>query len=161
MDARIREAVLADLPVVLELVHELAVYEREPDAVEATEEGFREALFPAHGHPTTFCHVAERDGRVVGIAVWYLSFSTWTGGNGIWLEDLFVRPDQRGTGLGRALLQTLAEVCVERGYQRLEWWVLDWNAPSIAFYESLGARAQDEWKTYRLAGDALGELGSG
>ena len=102
----------------------------------------------------------EVDGEVVGMAVWYLTFSTWTGVNGIWLEDLFVQPGQRGSGLGRELLATLARTCVERGYQRLEWWVLDWNEPSIGFYESLGARAQDEWTVFRMDGAALGELGA-
>lgn len=158
--ARVREATPDDVPAILALVHALALYEKEPDAVEATEDDFRHALFPEHGHPTTFCHVAEVDGRVVGIAVWYLSFSTWTGRNGIWLEDLFVTPEHRGSGLGKELLRTLARVCTERGLRRLEWWVLDWNAPSIAFYESLGAVAQDEWTTYRLDGDALTTLGS-
>lgn len=157
----VREAVAADVPVILDLVRALAVYEREPDAVEATEADFAAALFPADGHPTTFCHVAEIEGQVVGMALWFCSFSTWTGRNGIWLEDLFVLPEHRGSGLGKELLRTLARVCVERGWRRLEWWVLDWNAPSIAFYESLGAVAQDEWTTYRLTGDALGELASG
>lgn len=156
----VREATPADLPVILELVHALALYEKEPDAVEASEDDFRTALFPEHGHPTTFCHVAEVDGRVVGMAVWYLSFSTWTGRNGIWLEDLFVVPEHRGSGLGKELLRTLARVCAEQGLRRLEWWVLDWNAPSIAFYESLGAVAQDEWTTYRLDGEQLAALGA-
>ena len=159
-DPRVREAVPDDLPAILQLVHDLAAYEKEPDAVEATLEHFAAALFPEDGPPTTYCHVAEVDGTVVGMAVWFLSFSTWTGRNGIWLEDLFVQPDQRGSGLGRALLQRLAQICVERGYTRLEWWVLDWNAPSIAFYEALGATAQDEWTTYRVDGEALATLGS-
>ena len=89
------------------------------------------------------------------MAVWFLSFSTWTGTHGIWLEDLYVTPDQRGSGLGGELLATLAALCVERGYHRLEWWVLDWNTPSIGFYESIGAIAQDEWTRFRLDGAAL------
>ena len=105
-------------------------------------------------------HVAEVDGRVVGMAVWYLTFSTWTGVNGIWLEDLFVEPEQRGAGLGRELLATLARTCVDRGYQRLEWWVLDWNEPSIGFYRSLGAVPQDEWTVFRMDGAALASLGT-
>ena len=92
---------------------------------------------------------------VVGMAVWFLSYSTWTGTNGVWLEDLYVDPAHRGSGLGQRLLQALARVCVDRGYRRLEWWVLDWNAPSIGFYESIGAVAQDEWTRFRLDGDAL------
>lgn len=160
----VRPATLDDVPTIMRLVRELAEYERQPEAVESTEAHFRRALFPRDGNPTTFCQVAEVDGpggaEVVGIAVWFLTFSTWTGRNGIWLEDLYVRPDLRGTGLGTALLGSLAAVCVERGYSRLEWWVLDWNAPSIAFYESLGASAEDEWTTYRLDGPALAALGA-
>ncbi len=163
MTDRVRPATPADLPDVLRLVHELAAYEKEPEAVEATEEHFAGVLFPADGEPTAFCHVAEvEDGgarRIVGIAVWFLSFSTWTGTNGIWLEDLFVEPEHRGGGLGQELLRTLARVCVERGYRRLEWWVLDWNTPSIGFYESLGAVGQDEWTTFRIDGEALAALG--
>lgn len=161
MTQRVREARPEDLPDVLRLVRELAEYEHEPDAVEATEADFAAALFPADAAPTVFCHVAEVDGVVVGIAVWFLSFSTWTGVSGIWLEDLFVEPTRRGTGLGRELLGELARVCVERGYRRLEWWVLDWNAPSIGFYESIGALAQDEWTTYRLTGEALDAVARG
>ncbi len=158
-DPRIRMASPADLPDILRLVHDLAEYEREPDAVEATENDFARVLFPDHGHPGTFCHVAEVDGKVVAIALWYLNFSTWTGQQGIWLEDLFVEPKHRGSGLGKELLITLANVCVDRGYRRLEWWVLNWNEPSIAFYESLGAKAQDEWTVYRVDGDELATLG--
>jgi GNAT superfamily N-acetyltransferase len=156
----IREATPDDVPAILRLVRELAIYEKEPDAVEATEEHFRMALFPVSGTPTTFAHVAEVDGEVVGMAIWYLTFSTWTGVNGIWLEDLFVEPSHRGSGLGRELLATLARTCVERGYQRLEWWVLDWNEPSIGFYRSLGAVPQDEWTVFRMDGQALSDLGS-
>ena len=155
----IREATPDDVPAILQLVRDLAVYEREPDAAKATEEQFRTALFPDKGTPTTFAHVAEVEGEVVGMAIWYLTFSTWTGVNGIWLEDLFVQPEQRGSGLGRELLATLARTCVERGYQRLEWWVLTWNEPSIGFYKSLGAVPQDEWGVFRMDGDALTSLG--
>ena len=154
----VRPATIDDVPRILELVHELAAYEREPDAVEATEADFAAALFPADGAPTTFAHVAEVEGAVVGMALWFVSFSTWTGRNGIWLEDLFVRPEHRGSGLGRALLAALAALCVARGWRRLEWWVLDWNEPSIGFYRSLGATAQDEWTTFRLTGEALAAL---
>jgi len=158
----IRRATAADIPDILRLVHDLAVYEKEPDAVEATEEDFAAALFPAKGEATAFCHVAEAgegsDRRVVAIALWYLTFSTWTGRNGIHLEDLFVEPRHRGSGLGKALLAELARECHERGFRRLEWSVLRWNAPSIAFYESLGAHPQTEWETYRLDGEALGRV---
>ena len=155
----IREATPDDVPAILGLVRDLATYEKEPDAVKATEEHFTTALFPATGTPTTFAHVAEVDGEVVGMAVWYLTFSTWTGVNGIWLEDLFVQPEHRGRGLGRELLATLARTCIERGYQRLEWWVLDWNEPSIGFYKSLSAVPQDEWTVFRMDGDELASLG--
>ena len=157
--AAIRPATPADLPDILRLVHELAAYEREPDAVEATEEDFAAVLFPAEGEPTAFCHVAEgSEGRVVGIALWFLTFSTWTGRQGIHLEDLFVEPGHRGSGLGKALLTHLAQIAVERGYRRVEWTVLRWNEPSIAFYESLGATPQEEWETYRLDGAGLAGL---
>ena len=157
----VRPATIDDVPRIVELVHALAAYEHEPDAVEATAADFVAALFPPSAPPTTFAHVAEVDGEVVGMALWFVSFSTWTGRNGIWLEDLFVRPEHRGAGLGRELLATLAQECVARGWRRLEWSVLDWNEPSIGFYRSLGATAQDEWTTYRLTGDALAALAAG
>ncbi len=157
MERLIRPALPADVPVVLELVHELAVYEREPDAVEATDDVLADALFGAA--PVASCSVAlDDDGTVVGFALWYVTFSTWKGLPGLWLEDLFVRPSARGAGLGRALLQALAAVCLERGYPRFEWWVLDWNAPAIGFYRALGAVPQDEWTTFRVDGDALQAL---
>ena len=151
----IRPARPEDVPVVLRLVRELAEYEKALDEVEMTEAQLADALFPEEATPALFAHVAEVDGEVVGMAVWVLSFSTWTGTHGIWLEDLYVSPRHRGLGLGQELLRTLAGVCVERGYHRLEWWVLDWNTPSIGFYESIGAVAQDEWTRFRLDGPAL------
>lgn len=155
----IRPATAADVPDILRLVHDLAEYEREPDAVEATEADFVAALFPDEGIPSAACHVAVggegEERRVVGIALWFLTFSTWTGKNGIHLEDLYVEPAHRGSGLGKALLLTLADECRARGYRRLEWTVLRWNTPSIEFYESLGASPQSEWETYRLDGDGL------
>lgn len=155
MTVTVREATPEDLPDILRLVHALAVYEKEPDAVEATEADFAAVMFPSDGHPNTFGLIAEADGQVIGIAIWFHTFSTWTGKNGIWLEDLFVSPEHRGSGAGKALLGRLAQICQERGYTRLEWCVLKWNTPSIGFYESLGAKAQDEWETYRLDGAAL------
>ena len=157
--ATVRVAEPDDVPVLLQLVRELAAYEREPDAVEATEDDLHRALFTEH---TASCHVAlDDDGTVVGFALWYVTFSTWKGRPGLWLEDLFVRPSARGSGLGAALLRELAAVCLERGYPRLEWWVLDWNAPAIGFYRSLGAVPQDEWTTFRVDGEALATLGGG
>lgn len=155
----IRPAVAADVPVVLELVRELALYEREPDAVQATEPMLHEALFGAS--PVATCHVAEINGGVVGFALWYVTFSTWTGRPGLWLEDLFVRPSARGTGLGKALLTELAGVCVDRGYTRFEWWVLDWNTPAHGFYRSIGARPEDDWTVWRTDGDRLTALAAG
>jgi len=159
----VRPACPGDLDDVLDLVHDLAAYERAPEAVQADRDHFRRALFPDDGAPAAFCHLACRsddDGgeAVVGLAIWFLSFSTWTGTHGIWLEDLFVRPEHRGLGLGRDLLATLARICVDRGYHRLEWWVLDWNAPSIAFYAGLGAQPQDEWTRHRVDGASLAAL---
>jgi GNAT superfamily N-acetyltransferase len=153
----IRAATPADVPTILELIHGLAAYEREPDAVEATGPMISEALFGTA--PAAFCHVAELDGLVVGFALWYVTFSTWKGKPGLWLEDLFVRPEARGHGLGKALLQSLASVCVERGYARFEWWVLDWNIDAQGFYRSIGARPEDEWTVWRLDGTPLTTLG--
>lgn len=154
----IRAATPADVPTVLELIRELAAYEREPDAVEATETLIHDALFGAA--PVASCHVAELDGEVVGFALWYVTFSTWKGVAGLWLEDLFVRPVARGHGFGKGLLQQLAAVCAERGYARFEWWVLDWNVDAHGFYRSLGARPEDEWTVWRMDGDALATLGN-
>lgn len=155
MTITVREATAEDLPDVLRLVHALAEYEKEPDSVEATESDFSAVMFPADGRPNTYGLVAEADGQIIGIAIWFHSFSTWTGKNGIWLEDLFVDPEHRGSGAGKALLGRLAQICQDRGLTRLEWCVLKWNTPSIGFYESLGAKPQDEWETYRLDGQAL------
>ncbi|MFB6810470.1 GNAT family N-acetyltransferase [Streptomyces sp. NPDC056387] len=155
----IRSAVVEDVSVIHAMIRELAEYERVPHEARATPEQLREALFGER--PAVFAHVAEDgDGEVVGFAVWFLSFSTWRGVHGIYLEDLYVRPGVRGGGYGKALLGELARICVERGYERLEWSVLKWNEPSIAFYEALGARTQEEWSVYRLADGALLRLGS-
>jgi GNAT superfamily N-acetyltransferase len=143
-----------DVPTAVALVRELADYERALSEVRLTEEQLRECLFGVS--PALFGHVAEDDeGRVVGLALWFLNFSTWRGTHGIYLEDLYVQPAQRGRGLGKELLATLAAVCVERGYSRLEWSVLDWNTPSIDFYEAAGAVPMDDWTVFRLTDDAL------
>ncbi len=154
----VRDATRDDVPDLIRLVRDLALYEKEPEAATATEEQFAAALFPPDGHPAAHALVAEREGRVVGMAIWFTSFSTWTGRHGLWLEDLFVEPEQRGAGIGKALLVRLAAICVERDWTRFEWWVLDWNTPSIEFYRSQGAVAQDGWTTYRVDGDALTAL---
>lgn len=154
MIRRVRES---DVSAVVRLVHELAEYERAAHECHLTDEQLHAALFAER--PALFGHVAEVDGEVVGFALWFLNFSTWRGVHGIYLEDLYVRPELRGSGLGKALLTELARECVARGYARLEWWVLDWNAPSIGFYKSLGAVAMDEWTVFRMTDAALAELG--
>ncbi|SDO19274.1 L-amino acid N-acyltransferase YncA [Klenkia soli] len=144
----------ADVPVVLGLVRELADYEKSLDEARMTAEQLHAALFG--DSPALFGHVAvDAGGAVAGFALWFLNFSTWRGTHGVHLEDLYVSPAHRGTGLGRELLRTLAAVCVERGYARLEWSVLDWNTPSIEFYRAAGARPQEGWSVYRLTDDAL------
>jgi GNAT superfamily N-acetyltransferase len=152
----IREATAADAADILRLVRELASYEREPDAVTNTVELVERWLFGEDAVASAL--VAELDGRVVGVAVWYRSYSTWTGVPGIYLEDLFVEPEHRGHGFGRAFLVELARIAVARGCQRVEWVVLDWNTPAIEFYEALGARPMQEWSTYRVEGEALRQL---
>ena len=154
-----RPAVPQDVPAILALVRDLAEYERALHEVHATEADLHEALFGEDAR--VFAHVVELDGEVVGFALWFLSFSTWLGKHGIYLEDLYVRPDARGGGLGRALLRELAAICVERGYGRMEWSCLDWNEPARGFYRSLGAQLQDEWTVHRLSGDALRAMATG
>jgi GNAT superfamily N-acetyltransferase len=157
----IRPAVLDDVQEIHDLIVELAVYEKEPDAVKNTPERLRELLFGEH--PAIFAFVAEsRDPgrRIDGFALWFLNYSTWEGTHGIYLEDLYVRPERRGSGLGKALLARLAQTAVERGYARVEWVVLKWNEPSISFYRGLGAYPLEEWDTFRLTGDALTRLGT-
>ena len=149
----IREATIDDVQAIHDLIVELAIYEREPDAVIASVADIKENLFGQA--PVAFCHVAETNGQVVGIAIWFLNYSTWLGKAGLYLEDLFVKPEFRGQGLGLELMKTLAKLCVDRGYERFQWWVLDWNEPSINFYKSIGAEAMDEWTVYRLSGSAL------
>ena len=160
----LRDAVPADADDIGRLVRELAAYEREPDAVVATAADLAAALFGEQ--PLVHCLVAELDepgagpGRpvIAGMALWFVTFSTWRGRHGLWLEDLFVRPEYRRLGLGRALLARLAAIAVERRYERLEWNVLDWNAPALDFYRSMGAEPLDAWTVHRLADDALRAL---
>ena len=154
--AILREARPGDEAGLLACIRGLAEYEREPDAVENTVDALTRTLFGQKPH--AFAHVVERGGEIVGIAIWFLTYSTWTGTHGIWLEDLYVDDAQRGRGYGKALMASLAAVCVERGYARFEWSVLDWNEPSIAFYRSIGAVPMDEWTTQRLTGTHLEQL---
>jgi ribosomal protein S18 acetylase RimI-like enzyme len=150
----IRPATPADLPAIHTLIRELADYEKALEEAKATEEQLHEALFGPR--PAAYAHVAtDSTDSVVGYAIWFLNFSTWRGVHGIYLEDLYVRPTARGGGHGKALLTELARICVERGYQRLEWSVLNWNTLAIDFYEALGAHPQNEWTVYRLTDEAL------
>lgn len=154
----IRYARKEDAPRILQLIKDLAEYEKAPLEAKASLEQIEESLFSEH--PVAYCHVAEDNGVVVGISIWFLNYSTWVGKPGIYLEDLYVDPAFRGKGYGLAFLKELAKICVERDYERLQWWVLDWNQPSIDFYKSLGAVPMDEWTVYRVSGEALKKLGS-
>ena len=155
----IRRARPGEAPLVLSFIRELAEYEKLSHEVEATEAMIDAALFCEQ--PRLFCDIAEWQGTPVGFAVWFINFSTFSGRSGIYLEDLFVRPAHRGKGLGKALLVHLAKHCVENGWSRLQWSVLDWNTPSIAFYKSLGAELMDEWTICRVGGPALIALAQG
>lgn len=152
----IRRARTGEAGLVLAFIRELAEYERLSHEVEATEAMIAEALFG--DHPRLFCAIAEWEGEPVGFAVWFVNFSTFSGRHGVYLEDLFVRPSHRGKGIGKALLAYLAKQCVENGWARLQWAVLDWNDPSIAFYRSLGAVMMDDWTLCRVSGAALMHL---
>jgi GNAT superfamily N-acetyltransferase len=156
MSLRIVNARPQDSGLIYSLIRELAEYEKLLHEVEATEAGIAAALFA--DSPRLFCEIAEWNGEAVGFAVWFPNFSTFAGRHGIFLEDLFVRPAFRGKGIGKALLACLAKKCIENGWSRLQWSVLDWNAPSIAFYKSLGAVLMDEWTGCRLNGPALAAL---
>lgn len=154
----IRLAEPADVKDIHHLIYELAVYEKAPEQMVATIEQINSSLFTEK--PVAFCHVAEDQGKIVGIALWFLNYSTWLGKPGIYLEDLYVQPEYRGQGIGKSFMKTLSQLCVERGYERFQWWVLDWNLPSIEFYKSLGAVPMDEWTVFRLSGDALKKFAS-
>ncbi|GAA4154556.1 GNAT family N-acetyltransferase [Gryllotalpicola daejeonensis] len=158
-DAVLRRARPGDETGILACIQALADYEREPDAVTNTPEALAATLFGES--PSVFAHVVEKGGDIVAIAIWFLNYSTWNGTNGIYLEDLFVKESERRNGFGRALLQRLAQIAVARGYGRFEWSVLDWNAPSIAFYRSIGAVGMEEWTVQRVTGDALTALAAG
>lgn len=152
----IREARPEDTGDLLRLIRALAAYEREPDAVDTTEELLASALFGPD--PRVHAYVAEVEARVVGMAVWFLSFSTWTGRHSVYLEDLFVEPEARRLGVGRALIHRLAGRAVELGCARMDWSVLDWNEPAMAFYRTLGAQPMEEWTTWRVDGERLAGL---
>jgi GNAT superfamily N-acetyltransferase len=160
VDLEVRSVEPGDVPAVVAMVHELAEFERAPDECQLTNDQLHAALFAPQ--PALFGHVALRKGpdgerEPIGFTLWFLNFSTWRGVHGIYLEDLYVRPSARGTGAGRALLAALARICADRGYERMDWWVLHWN-PAREFYHSVRAVAMDEWVPYRLSGPALGAL---
>jgi GNAT superfamily N-acetyltransferase len=156
MPVTIRPAVPEDSALILQFIRDLAEYEKMLDDVRTTRDDITVALFGEN--PKAFCDIALIDNAPVGFALWFYNFSTFVGRHGIYLEDLFVRPEARGSGAGKALLAGLARRCVDENLGRLEWAVLDWNAPSIAFYDSLGAAAMDEWIVRRMTGDALARL---
>lgn len=152
----LRPATESDVPLILRFIRELAEYERLAHACVATEESVRETLFGARRYAEVI--LAEHDGEAAGFALFFHNYSTFLARPGIYLEDLYVRPDRRGSGIGKALLARLAAIALERNCGRLEWAVLDWNEPAIGFYRSLGAVPQDEWTVYRVAGEALERL---
>lgn len=156
MPVSVRPATPDDAAVIHQFILDLADYEKLLDTVAATEADTAAALFG--DNPSAFADIAELDGEPVGFSLWFYNYSTFVGRHGIWLEDLFVRPSARGSGAGKALLVNLARRCVDEGLGRFEWSVLDWNAPSIAFYDSLGAATMDEWLIRRLTGDGIRKL---
>ena len=158
MSFQIRDATPSDIDAIYDYIHALAEYEKAPNEAVLSKSDLSQSLFGQS--PQVYCLLSVQDGQVTGIAIWHLNYSTWLGKHGIYLEDLFVDPKFRGQGHGKALLVRLAQICVERGYPRFSWWVLDWNKPSIDFYESLGAKAMDEWTVFRVSGDALTKLAS-
>src|SRR5947208_2453494 len=155
---QIRPARVEDVPVILQLIHDLATYERAPDEVSATEQQLVDVLFGEK--PAAEVLLAFEEKSPVGFAVYFFNFSTWLGRAGLYLEDLFIKPEKRGKGYGRALLVELAKIARDRGCGRMEWAVLDWNEPAIKFYRSLGAKPMHEWTVFRLTGEEIAELAS-
>ncbi len=155
---KIRPAKREEVGEVLQLIQDLATYEKAPDQVEASRDDLLNTIFAKE--PRVFCDLVEVDGQIAGMAIWFLNYSTWQAKHGIYLEDLYIKPEFRAKGYGKALLKHLAQICDKQGYGRLQWWVLDWNSPAIEFYRSLGAEAMDEWTVYRTSGQALKDLGN-
>ena len=153
---KIRDATVADIPIILQLIRDLATYERAPEEVIATEEQLVDVLFGKR--PAAEVLLAFEGKSPVGFALFFHNFSTWLGRPGLYLEDLFVKPEKRGKGYGRALLVELAKIAMERGCGRMEWAVLDWNQPAIEFYRTLGAKPMDEWTVFRLTRDGIEKL---
>lgn len=154
---KIRPAKRVEVGEVLQLIQDLATYEKAPDQVEASRDDLLNTIFAKE--PRVFCDLVEVDGQIAGMAIWFLNYSTWQAKHGIYLEDLYIKPEFRAKGYGKALLKHLAQICDREGYGRLQWWVLDWNSPAIEFYRSFGAEAMDEWTVYRTSGQALKDLG--
>jgi GNAT superfamily N-acetyltransferase len=155
---KIRPAKSEEVGEVLQLIQDLATYEKAPEQVEASKEDLLNTIFAKE--PRVFCDLVEVDGQIAGMAIWFLNYSTWQAKHGIYLEDLYIKPEFRARGYGKALLKHLAQICDKEGYGRLQWWVLDWNSPAIEFYKSFGAEAMDEWTVYRTSGQALKNLGN-
>ena len=155
---KIRPAKREEVGEVLQLIQDLATYEKAPEQVEASKEDLLNTIFAKD--PRVFCDLVEVDGQIAGMAIWFLNYSTWQAKHGIYLEDLYIKPEFRARGYGKALLKHLAQICDREGYGRLQWWVLDWNSPAIEFYRSFGAEAMDEWTVYRTSGQALKDLGN-
>lgn len=155
----IRPASADDAGLILQFIRELAIYEKAESSVQTDEAGIRASLFGADAKAQAL--ICERDAQAIGYAVYFYNYSTWLGRNGIYLEDLYVSPEHRGSGAGKALLQHIAKLAVAQGCGRFEWSVLDWNAPAIDFYKAAGATAQDEWTVYRLQGEALRRFAEG
>ena len=155
---KIRPAKSEEVGEVLQLIQDLATYEKAPEQVEASKEDLLNTIFAKE--PRVFCDLVEVDGQIAGMAIWFLNYSTWQAKHGIYLEDLYIKPEFRAKGYGKALLKHLAQICDKEGYGRLQWWVLDWNSPAIEFYRSFGAEAMDEWTVYRTSGQALKNLGN-
>lgn len=172
MNFKVRPATPKDVAQMHSMIIELAEFEKSVEEVIATEEQLNKALFGGtsfsdvkantpSGSPALFAHVVEdsnNPGQLAAMAIWFLNYSTWQGEHGLYLEDLYVRPQFRGNGIGKALLKSLAKTCTENGYTRLQWWVLTWNESAIGVYKSIGAVPMDEWVVYRLTGDKLTEL---
>ena len=156
MSLIIRPATVADLPNIFRFIHDLAEYEKAPNEVVLSISDLEQSLFGQA--PEVFCLISEEAGEVSGFAVWHLNYSTWLGKHGVYLEDLYVDPKFRGAGHGKALLRKLAQICIEKGYSRLQWWVLDWNKSAIDFYKSIEAQPMDEWTVFRVSGSSLAKL---
>ena len=155
---KIRPAKREEVGEVLQLIQDLATYEKAPEQVEASKDDLLNTIFAEE--PRVFCDLVEVDGQIAGMAIWFLNYSTWQAKHGVYLEDLYIKPEFRAKGYGKALLKHLAQICDREGYGRLQWWVLDWNSPAIEFYRSFGAEAMDEWTVYRTSGLALKNLGN-